>query len=110
VAWQALFLCIEQLGVLPLIVSPSVFDTLGGIRVPVLHTCYDRIRSSLTFSLASTASSAHRTSNLSTCYHACRALLHGCHGPCGHSRDLGCGKFCGSGGLLPLLAQNERSC
>jgi hypothetical protein len=41
-------LCIELLGVLPLIVSPSVLDTLGGIRVPVLHTCYDGIRSSLT--------------------------------------------------------------
>lgn len=73
-AWQALCLCTELLGVLPLIVSPSVFFTLGGIRVPVLHTCYDGIRSSLTPFLASAPSGACRTSNLSTCYHACRAF------------------------------------
>lgn len=108
-AWQALCLCIELLGVLPLIVSPSVFVTLGGIRVPVLHTYYDGIRSYLTPFLVSAPSGACRTSNLSTCYHACHALLRGCHGPCGHSRALGCGKFCGCGGLLPLLAQTERS-
>jgi hypothetical protein len=88
-AWQDLSLYIELLGVLPLIFSPSMIDTLGGIRVLVLHTF-------------------GKTSNLSTCYHAGHVFLCGCHGPCVHFCALGCGKFYGCGGLLALLAQTER--
>jgi hypothetical protein len=108
-AWQALCLCTELLGVLPLIVGPSVLDTLGGLGVLVLHTCLDGIRSSLTLFLAIALSGVGRTSNLSTCYHAGHALLRACHGPCGHSRALGCGKYCGCGGFLSLFAQTECS-
>lgn len=67
-AWQALCSCIELLGVLPLIVGPSVIDTLGGLGVLVLHTCLDGIRSSLTLFLAIALLGVGRTSNLSTCY------------------------------------------